>query len=944
MGEKTRPAIRIFISSTFLDMQSERKILNQEVFPKLKTKCENLGVSFYVVDLRWGITEEEQKQDSVVDICLREIDNCRPFFIGLIGNRYGWIPTKYGTNTLRSFPWLAGYEGKSVTEVEMCYGALDCSDDRVLFYFKEEALAVCEESDNKVEEIRALKERVLTSGKYCKPYFSVQAFGEDVYNRLSQMIDSLYNNKKGEITEIKQKYFLSKEREAYVKNEIFERVYFDFLRAYPGKPLLIYSPNPCGKSITLNNWVAELKGESVIINLKCDTSLADHPYKLFNLIIDGLTEKGIELTSDFFEYGDYFDRVDEADINDFAYLRDLLSKLQPKKDLYLVLNDIEVIFQKPVLHSLSFIPSEFSSKLHILCSSNNAEQTSLLRAFGFVYVDIEKEAVKLVEQVSAGQVKDIDLSTFAKNMQIDFFPRYLSFFGKSTEESFSETNLLSVYNQKLVADFLIQFSNFESYKTDFNLLVYGHKEKGKALGDTDFILKNAFDLLTYDYDDETLYYLSVLMVRLKNMEYGVDESELFVAFPDEGDTLSLLAFCGSPKYKENISPVKKALVIKVLRFFFKSDEGRIKNKDTIVKHFIDNNALYFAKKALAYKKGVLEENFSITKLGAVNLGGKLILKEDFGRIFLTDSELMRILDYDFSDMLTDYFDRRVKEVEGRLDGIEDFMACTEENNRLEEIISQAIRFFTVRNHPTALHNIVTSRTIVLFMYIRNKYLLQTALFTYLGFFAKGQSEERCKREMSRRINDILARLEYDYFDDYKGDILNCYLNVINAFSLDLVDFESLSNYTDTIYFCDMLYRFIEDFATEDTFGFFESYNQLEAKAKRSGLDEKDSDALNGIYAETFRWQELDSLVDKFVYNLVACRISLTFSLKGNGELFRICCDTARWLSHPLLEATALSLFARYMQDIDIDLYRIFGKFARDFFVLLANPTETARLK
>ncbi len=30
----------------------------------------------------------------VVDICFDEIDNSIPFFIGIIGNRYGWCPEK----------------------------------------------------------------------------------------------------------------------------------------------------------------------------------------------------------------------------------------------------------------------------------------------------------------------------------------------------------------------------------------------------------------------------------------------------------------------------------------------------------------------------------------------------------------------------------------------------------------------------------------------------------------------------------------------------------------------------------------------------------------------------------------------------------------------------------------------------------------------------------
>jgi Domain of unknown function (DUF4062) len=42
--------------------------------------------------VRWGIAKEESRKDRVLDLCLELIDDCRPFFIGLLGGRYGWVP------------------------------------------------------------------------------------------------------------------------------------------------------------------------------------------------------------------------------------------------------------------------------------------------------------------------------------------------------------------------------------------------------------------------------------------------------------------------------------------------------------------------------------------------------------------------------------------------------------------------------------------------------------------------------------------------------------------------------------------------------------------------------------------------------------------------------------------------------------------------------------
>ncbi|MBK8280224.1 MAG: DUF4062 domain-containing protein [Saprospiraceae bacterium] len=68
--------VRIFISSTFKDMHSERDYLVKYVFPELKERCIKKGLALVDVDLRWGVTEEEAEQGKAIEICLDEIENC----------------------------------------------------------------------------------------------------------------------------------------------------------------------------------------------------------------------------------------------------------------------------------------------------------------------------------------------------------------------------------------------------------------------------------------------------------------------------------------------------------------------------------------------------------------------------------------------------------------------------------------------------------------------------------------------------------------------------------------------------------------------------------------------------------------------------------------------------------------------------------------------------
>ena len=85
--------LRVFISSPFRDMHAEREELVKQVFPQLRKLCEQRGVIWSDVDLRWGIADEQKAEGHALPICVAEIDRCRPYFIGLLGEGCGprWI-------------------------------------------------------------------------------------------------------------------------------------------------------------------------------------------------------------------------------------------------------------------------------------------------------------------------------------------------------------------------------------------------------------------------------------------------------------------------------------------------------------------------------------------------------------------------------------------------------------------------------------------------------------------------------------------------------------------------------------------------------------------------------------------------------------------------------------------------------------------------------------
>ncbi len=139
--------VRVFISSTFRDFIEERDELVKKVFPELRRRCKERFVEVLEVDLRWGITEEQSKSGETLRICLEEIDRCRPsapvFFVGLLGERYGWIPPEdyFKPDVLEdpNLGWVREHiNGKSVTELEILHGVLrnEVMRDKAFFYFR----------------------------------------------------------------------------------------------------------------------------------------------------------------------------------------------------------------------------------------------------------------------------------------------------------------------------------------------------------------------------------------------------------------------------------------------------------------------------------------------------------------------------------------------------------------------------------------------------------------------------------------------------------------------------------------------------------------------------------------------------------------------------------------------------------------------------------------
>lgn len=281
--------IRLFLSSPFLDMDAERDELVTNIFPELRSICAKRGVVWSEVDLRWGIQEEKIHAKEVLPICLSEIDSCIPFFVGILGERYG-SSHSYPEHIVHQYPELAPYMDRSITEIEIRHAL---SQPSVLsngfFYFRDPAFleTVAEDELYKyVEQVRGdevrdldearakelmldrqsklaqLKQDIKASGVTCRDGFrDRQELGQWVKRDFIHLINSLFPEEKRADDVERERYehevnALNLVNETFIKNShYFEEL--DRLVLAEGKSIVVHGMSGLGKSALLSNWMHE---------------------------------------------------------------------------------------------------------------------------------------------------------------------------------------------------------------------------------------------------------------------------------------------------------------------------------------------------------------------------------------------------------------------------------------------------------------------------------------------------------------------------------------------------------------------------------------------------------------------------------------------------------------------------------------------------------------
>lgn len=446
--------LSVFISSTFVGLEKERAYLMTKVFPVLKLEALKRSVSLLPLDLRWGVTKEQAEQGKIIWICLNAISKSKPFFIGILGERYGWQPKldilQKDTQLEVSFPLIrSDLEHKlSMTEIEIQHAVLR-NKERMDAYF------YVTDSTDIEEPQKMLIEQIKKDGRYQIHYYhDEEDLGQLIQEDFSRLLkekfpiretneyERLHNYQLSELSQLTNKYIERRDIESQINN---------FVNSDDSNKLLLYGPKGCGKSSIIAKWISAREDETAYVFV--GGSLVDKIYStiqhyLFDRlsIINGLTNDKTE------NKGNAFNR-----------LVSLFDKLSSKAEQIIIVIDglDQVIEADDELHSiLSWLPNP-PRNIKLIVSSNSAEHKTILHRRSFKIINVPS-----LDEEERMDIINLYLQKYSKtlsNEQVDLLA--------SDSKSEDATMLTSMLNE-MVSD-----SVFETVDTYINKYIKTRNKK-----------------------------------------------------------------------------------------------------------------------------------------------------------------------------------------------------------------------------------------------------------------------------------------------------------------------------------------------------------------------------------------------------------------------------------------------------------------------------------
>lgn len=394
--------VRVFVSSTFRDMHAERDYLARVVFPELRERCVKRQLHLVDLDLRWGVTEEEAEQGKVLEIILDEINRSRPFFIAILGERYGSVLDEVPEDVESAYPWLRDYHDHSLTALEIMHGVLRNPDlaQRSFFYFRDPKIIsqipesrridFVAENPEAARKLARLKNKILVSGRPVMENYScrwdnavgclvdLDAFGRQVLEDLWAAICAEYPEEAPEADPLTIERQM---HEAFVEER--SRVHIgrleeaarltQYVQGNDQRPVVITGESGCGKSAFLANWYrqyAALHPDDFVLAyfIGASPDSANH-FRLLRNMCEELKRE--------FALKEEIPQDDKKLSEALAVL--LVAASQGKSRIVIVLDALNQLLPLEAAHRLGWVLDYMPEKVRLVVSSLEGDCLEVLR-------------------------------------------------------------------------------------------------------------------------------------------------------------------------------------------------------------------------------------------------------------------------------------------------------------------------------------------------------------------------------------------------------------------------------------------------------------------------------------------------------------------------------------------------------------------------------------
>lgn len=464
LSENRNRNIRIFISSTFSDMQDERDHLVNHVFPILRRKAEERNVTVTEVDLRWGITKEDSDSGRTVAICMEEIDNTRPFFIGLLGHRYGSTGKDLSGDieTSDRYEWLKKdlESGLSITEIEIQYGALRQSDAHAAFYIKSPNFKTA--AGNKLEykpddRQETLKEKIRNQKRFpTHDYSNIEELGKMVEADFLNLLDQLYPIEEittpEQLIKIRQWGYIEDKCRIYVSDGHLERELDNRVKSNESYTALV-APSGMGKSSLLSYWVMSLQKRDDLSVIPYFAG-SDNSESLDSILIYVITEIAV-LQNWENPLTDIESGADTEQI--ISIYNEFLHKIPAGENMVLVFDGLDRILDHGSHFLLNWLPYDLPNNVHIILSSASES--------------------KMTDSFATNKIHTLYLHPLIADKRVELINTYFSYFSKQLDSRQLQNIMQSrgvLQNTLMLTLFLDEIrriGHFEEFDSQINALL-----------------------------------------------------------------------------------------------------------------------------------------------------------------------------------------------------------------------------------------------------------------------------------------------------------------------------------------------------------------------------------------------------------------------------------------------------------------------------------------